>query len=402
MCLFVPACAIALSAGCGKAHVRNPLPETLASEAVVLHTPGLRSWGDAFSPDFQRDFIASVHQEEQKTPEVFSGDKPTVDVLALSGGGADGAFGAGLLCGWTATGTRPKFKLVTGISTGALIAPFAFAGSEFDASLKANYTEITTKDIYLTKSTLNAIGSDSMLDTAPLAKMLDKYIDEKMLRAIAAEHLKGRRLFVGTTNMDAERPVIWNMGAIAAIGTPEAYRLFRQILRASSAIPVAFPPQYVEVSAGGKTYDEMHCDGGVSMQVFLFGPLMSLMAGQKELGLEKRRREARVFIVRNTQIKPEWKTIEGRLLPLAGRSVETLIKTQGIGDLYRIYSETRRDELDYNLVHIPHDIKLQRREMFDKDDMRLLFDTGYKLATSGNTWKKYPPGLEQSSPSDSK
>lgn len=383
-----------LPAGCGRPHARNPVPEDLASAAVVLNTPGLRSWGDAFSPDFQQDLITSVRQEEQFTPEVFSGDNPTVDILALSGGGADGAFGAGVLCGASATGKRPKFKLVTGISTGALIAPLAFLGSDYDPQLRATYTETTTKDIYLEKSLLKAMGSDSMMDTGPLVKMLEKYFDDNTLRKIAAEHGKGRRLFVGTTNMDAERPVIWNMGAIAAIGTPQAYKLFRQILQASSAIPVAFPPQYIEVQAGGKTYDEMHCDGGVSMQVFLYGPLMSPMLAAKEMGISQRRRRPRVFIIRNTQIKPEWKTTEGRLLPLAGRSVETLIKTQGIGDLYRIYTETRRDDLDYNLVHIPDDVKLQRREMFDRDDMRLLFDTGYKLATTGSAWMKTPPGLD--------
>ena len=155
-----------------------------------------------------------------------------------------------MLCGWTEHGDRPRFKLVTGISTGSLIAPFAFLGPEYDAKLKEVYTTISTKNIYQVHSLLKMLRSDSIADTWPLAELAAKSMDDDLLRAIAAEHQKGRRLFVGTTNLDAQRLVIWDMGAIAAIGTPEAFKLFRRILLASAAIPVMFPPIYLEVEAG--------------------------------------------------------------------------------------------------------------------------------------------------------
>jgi predicted acylesterase/phospholipase RssA len=196
--------------------------------------------------------VGSIRQELAAQPGKPAGvfATPTVDILAISGGGADGAFGAGLLCGWTKHGDRPRFKLVTGVSTGSLIAPFAFLGPEYDARLKEVYTTISTKNIYQVRSLLKMLRSDSIADTWPLAELAAKSMDDDLLRAIAAEHQKGRRLFVGTTNLDAQRLVIWDMGAIAAIGTPEAFKLFRRILLASAAIPVMFPPIYLEVEAG--------------------------------------------------------------------------------------------------------------------------------------------------------
>ena len=391
------ALCLMILAGCGQPHRRNAVPQELAANAQIPGMPAVRAWGDAFSPDFQRDLIDSIRQEESATPEVFQGADPTINLLALSGGGSDGAYGAGLLCGWTQAGDRPRFKLVTGISTGSLIAPFAFLGPEYDARLKEVYTTLTTKDLVTAKPMLAVVGSDAMMDTTPLARMLEKYIDDSAIRAIAAEHAKGRRLFVGTTNLDTQRPVVWNMGAIASVDRPEARRLFRQVLLASASIPVAFSPQYVSVEAGGKTFDEMHVDGGTSTEVFLYGPVISPLAAGRELGLAKARRRPRVFIIRNTQINPEWQVVEGRLLPIAGRAVATLIKSQGIGDLYRIYGETQRDGVDYNLAFVPGDIKLERREAFDKEDMNKLFDAGFEAARKGYPWEKVPPALKLAS-----
>ena len=185
------------------------------------------------------------------------------------GGGANGAFGAGLLKGWTESGTRPAFKLVTGISTGALIAPFAFLGSGYDATLEDFYTTITTKDIYRERSYFAILfDPSSMTDTTPLQKIVAKQVDENVLAAVAQAHRQGRRLFIGTTNMEAGKLVIWDMGAIAASGKPGALELFRKVMLASAAIPVAFPPVFIPVKAAGKEYEEMHVDGGTAAQVF--------------------------------------------------------------------------------------------------------------------------------------
>ena len=190
--------------------------------------------------------------------------------LAVSGGGANGAYGVGILLGWTAAGTRPEFALVTGISTGALIAPFAFLGPEYDARLKEAYTSMTTKDIAKPRSALGTLNSDAATDTAPLKAHIARYVDQEVIDAIAREFRRGRRLFIGTTNLDAIRPVFWNIGYIAVSGRPDAGDLIRTILLASASIPAVFPPQYIPVEAGGKRYDEIHVDGGAVAQAFLY------------------------------------------------------------------------------------------------------------------------------------
>lgn len=230
--------------GCGTVRGRHPVPPVLQDEARVVGMPDIRGYADSPDDSMYKSAVESLRQELAAQPGKPAGvfATPTVDILAISGGGADGAFGAGLLCGWTEHGDRPQFKLVTGISTGSLIAPFAFLGPEYDARLKEVYTTVTTKNIYRVRNLLKMLRSDSIADTWPLAELAAKSMDDDMLRAIAAEHQKGRRLFVGTTNLDAQRLTIWDMGAIASVGTPEAYKLFRRILLASASIPVMFPP----------------------------------------------------------------------------------------------------------------------------------------------------------------
>lgn len=389
---------VMLAQGCGTARARHPVPQVLQDEARVAGMPDVRGFGDAPDESLKKSVVGSIRQELAAQPGKPAGEflTPTVDILAISGGGADGAYGAGLLCGWTAHGDRPRFKLVTGISTGSLIAPFAFLGPEYDAKLKEVYTTITTKNIYRVRSLLKMLRSDSITDTWPLAELAAKSMDDDMLRAIAAEHQKGRRLFVGTTNLDAQRLVIWDMGAIAAIGTPEAFKLFRRILLASAAIPVMFPPIYLEVEAHGNKYDELHVDGGAVAEVityeFTFRPLAVKAAAR---GADAKPRPGRMYILRNSKTKAEWGKTEAGLKGITERSLNTIIKYQGIGDLYRIYALSKLDGVDFNLAVIPEDFKVERKEEFDKNYMNQLFDRGYELGSRGYVWMKYPPGLKQ-------
>jgi len=387
-----------LTQGCGVVRARNPVPPAYMDEARVVGMPDVRGYGDSPDDSMHRSAVESIRQELAAQPGKPAGvfATPIVDFLALSGGGADGAFGAGLLCGWTEHGDRPQFKVVTGISTGALIAPFAFLGPEYDQRLKEVYTTISTKHIYRVRSLLKMLRSDSITDTWPLAELAAKSMDDDMLRAIAAEHQKGRRLFVGTTNLDAQRLTIWDMGAIASVGTPEAYKLFRRILLASASIPVMFPPVYLEVETAGKKYDEVHVDGGVVAEVityeFVFGPL----AAKSEVrGKDAKPRPGRMFIVRNSKTKPEWGVTEAGLKGITERALNTIIKYQGIGDLYRIYALTKVDGWDFNLAAIPGDFNVQRQEEFDRNYMNQLFNLGYDQGRRGYAWMKYPPGLQQ-------
>ena len=284
--------------GCATLKPRNPLPQDLESEVQVPGMPGVRAWGDEANQGFTQFALTSIKEEMA----AFGKDvwKKPAFFLALSGGGDDGAFGAGVLCGWTAHGDRPQFKLVTGISTGALIAPFAFLGSSYDDTLRHLYTGITSEDIFRMKSLLTVLWRDSVADTTPLAKKLEQYVDEAMLAEVAAEHNKGRRLIIGTTQLDAQRLVLWNMGAIAASGDPEAVKLFRKIMLTSASIPGAFPPQYMKVEAGGNWYEEMHVDGGTTAEVVLYEnalkPLTEILGAESEL----HGRQRFLYIIRNS------------------------------------------------------------------------------------------------------
>ena len=197
---------------------------------------------------------------------------------------------------------------------------------------------------------LAAVFDDAMVDNAPLWSLTRKSVDENLMHAIAAEYAKGRFLLIGTTNLDAMRGTIWNIGKIAASGQPKALNLIQQILIASAAIPGAFPPVLIDVEAGGKKYQEMHVDGGTTAQVFVYPAAYHVKEAGSALGVE---RERRMYIIRNARLDPDWAQVERRTLSIAGRSISSLIQTQGRGDLFRIHSLAMRDEVDFNLAYIP-------------------------------------------------
>jgi predicted acylesterase/phospholipase RssA len=320
-----------------------------------------------------------------------TGPLPPVSFLAISGGGDDGAFTAGLLSGWTAHGDRPEFKAVTGISTGALIAPFAFLGPRYDGVLKTVYTGLSERDIFRRRFVLAAVFGDAMSDTTPLYELASRYIDRALLDQIAAEYAKGRLLLVGTTDLDTLEPVLWDMTAIAASKDPRALELFRRILVASAAVPGAFPPVMIDVTVNGIRYQEMHVDGGATTQVFAYPPSIHLAEVNAALGVD---RPHRIYIIRNARLDPEWASVKRRTLPIAGRAISSLMHTQGIGDLYRIYVTTQRDHVDYNLAYVPPTFTTPHTGQFDRAYMLSLYKTGYDLAVAGHPWRKAPPGYD--------
>ena len=338
-------------------------------------------------------FAADAHALLQKEQEWLaskghSGPLPPAYFLAISGGGDNGAFGAGLLNGWTASGTRPEFKVVTGVSTGALIAPFAFLGPKYDHVLERVYTQTSQKDIFKKRGMLKGIFGDAMADTTPLSAVIASYVNQQLLDEIAVEHAKGRALLVGTANLDSLEPVIWNMTAIASSKDPRAISLFRQILLASASIPGAFPPQMIDVEVDGTRYQEMHVDGGTMAQVFLYPPSINLA----QVGNAQRRRVA--YIIRNARLDVDWASVERRTLAISARAIGSLTRTQGIGDLYRIYVTSQKDGVDFNLAYIPPTFNVPHLEEFDTNYMRQLYATGRQMAQTGYQWQKYPPGLE--------
>jgi len=339
---------------------------------------------------FAEEAMDSVRKEQAwLISQGQTGPLPPAYFLAVSGGGHNGAFGAGLLKGWTAAGNRPQFKVVTGISTGALIAPFAFLGSAYDEQLAHVYTNITQRDVFKKRGLISGFFADGLADTAPLKHMVAQVVDRPMLDAIAAEYRKGRLLLVATAELDALEPVIWNMTAIAASQDPRAPELFRNVLVASASIPGAFPPVMIDVTAGGQRYQEMHADGGTIAQVFLYPPSAKGYIGDR---LVERKRV--LYIIRNARLDPDWQSINRRTLPVAVRAISSLTQTQGVGDLYRIYATAQRDGLDYNLAYIPSSFQVVAKEEFDQAYMRQLYEVGREMGARGYPWEKVPPGFE--------
>ena len=376
--------------GCAVAPPRtNPLPGTLAEQAQVPGIPDARDWADQ-APDYIDYWLEEASEDELRAR--YSGVMNRKHAyLAISGGGADGAFGAGLLIGWSETGTRPEFTIVTGISTGGLTAPFAFLGEAYDAKLEEIYTSYTTADLLIKRDVFDILRNDAITSTDPLGDLIAEYVDRKMMDAIAAEYRKGRQLLIGTTNIDASRPVMWNIGRIADSGAPGALNLIHDIMLASAAIPFAFPPVIFEVEANGVRYEEMHVDGGVTSQVFLY-----------PLGLDWRRVEKMLkvqgnpdlYVIRNAHLNPKWKTVDRRIVPIVDRTISSLIRTQGIGDLLRLYMGSVRDGLKFQLASIPADFALRPDEPFDRNYMVKLFERGRTMALEGYPWVTDPYGLE--------
>lgn len=374
---------------------RMALPEAYLEEAEVVGMPGVRDWAHKRSELFQKVLVEGLRQTLENDPDLFTNKNSTIDVLAVSGGGSNGAFGVGLLSGWAESGTRPTFSLVTGISTGALIAPFAFLGPDYEDPIIRMYTTVNTKDIIKNKSFFSILGgSDSMADSSPLANIIAGLIDEEFLAAVAKAYSEGRRLLIGTTNLDARKLVIWNMGKIASIGTPAALKLFRDIMLASSSIPVAFPPVFVEVEAGGNIYDEMHVDGGVVTEVFFYGFTVDIDEALDTIGVTEKPK-LRVFIIRNNQIEPRYEPVNRNILSIAEKSLSNLTTSQGIGDLFRIYLITQKDDIDFNLAFIPESFIPDPKEPFDPVEMKRLYNLGYEMAKNGYPWQKYPPFYNQ-------
>jgi predicted acylesterase/phospholipase RssA len=387
-CLF--AAAMLLLEGCSTTPARLPaVPPDLTARAEIPGMPGVRYTAGIDIPAFTEAAFQALKRERDYLAG-HKGPMPPAVFLAISGGGDNGAFAAGLLNAWTATGTRPEFKLVTGISTGALIAPFAFLGPKYDATLKEVYTTISPKDVLEPRSFLAGVLSDGMADNAPLLRLTRKSVTEDLLKEIAAEYAKGRMLLVATADLDARRAIIWDMGKIASYGGPKALDLFVKVMVASASIPGGFPPMMIDVEVDGKLYQEMHVDGGIVAQVFAYPAGIRIKDEAASVGIN---RERKLYVIRNARLDTDWAQVERSTMSIAARAVASLIQSQGIGDLYRIYATAQRDDVDFNLAFIPASFNAPHKEEFDNDYMRALYDTGYNMALKGYPWVKAPPGF---------
>ena len=287
-------------AGCSTLEREAAVPDAVADRVTVPGIQNARFWPDTQGEAMAREAIAAQVREHAATGA--AGRLPPAYFLAISGGGDNGAFGAGLLCGWHDAGTVPVFKLVTGVSTGAMIAPFAFLGGRYYDRLRTMYTTIKASDVLQEQGLFGAVFGDALADTAPLFQLISRYCDEQMLADIAGAYRRGRLLLIRTTSLDEQRPVIWNIGAIAASGRPGALDLVRKILLALASIPGAFPPVMIDVEAAGRRYQEMNVDGGAVVQTFLYPPDITLQPEARSL---MQGRERHAYIIRNGHY-PQW------------------------------------------------------------------------------------------------
>lgn len=386
----------ALLAGCG-ALFRNAVPPELTPSATIPGMPDVRAWAGRPSPGMERDLEQSFAQESPADFPAGPDGMVRYPHLALSGGGANGAFGAGFLNGWSATGQRPAFKIVTGVSTGALMAPFAFLGTGFDDPLREFYTTTSSRDIFALGSlVLRLIQGESLADTGPLAALIERSVDAELLAKVAAAHAHGRRLYVGTVDLDSQQFVVWNMGLIASSGRPEALGLFRQVMLASASIPIAFPPVLFEVEAGGQRYDELHVDGAVAANVFLSGGVFRFSLARERAGVRPGRES--VYVIHNGKLRAEPSPTPRSLRGIATRVLEATGRAAVVGDLFRIYALTLHEQASFHWITIANSVDLEGAEVFDPVKMRELYDIGYRAAREGPEWEARPPGFQEVDP----
>lgn len=377
--------------------MRNAVPSAaLVESAAVVSIQGGRTWGDDVPTDVRAEYKRRFPNLGQfaASASIVKGRR-RIEILALSGGGSDGAFGAGILKGWSDRGDRPEFELVTGVSAGAIIAPFAFLGRDQDGVLEQLWTRFTIDDVLTPQVLQGLLGGPSLADAAPLRRMIAEYIDAAFMARIAEQYRRGRLLTIGTTNLDAKRPVVWNMGEIAVHATPQALELFRNVILASASIPGIFPPVNIKVVVDGRAFDELHVDGGVTRQVYV-APL-NLPIRAFDIIYDKPP-ERHLYIIMNGRLTPEYDPVPLRTLPIAAQSIATLLLNQGKGDIYRIWRMARDADVPFNLLAIPERFPA-RAGQGDSAYQRRLFDEGVRLGRQAKPWWSEPPELKAGPPS---
>ena len=384
---FVACITLLALAACTSMTRLAAVPSDLKDEARPDGVPGVRFYPQRFSDP------SAPLRESALRPASFDGSEVRVsrdtavgcDLLAVSAGGDRGAFAAGLLNGWSQTGTRPRFSVVTGVSVGALIAPFAFLGPSYDHVLREVTLSGGPGKFFRRRSSISGFLGDGFASSEPLERLLATYVTAKVLQEIANEYRHGRDLYIMTTDLDAGIPVIWNMGAIAASDSPYALALFRQVMRASAAIPVVVSPVFINATAAGRQFQELHVDGSVAHQVFLYPYSEPLPAAGDPTG------SCRAFIIMNTQFDSNSSSTPRRTLGIGERAMQTLTRVEASTDVDRIFEALQRQRFDFNLAYIDSDFQIAHPRDFDESYMRALYDYGQQLGSRSNRWHDMPP-----------
>ncbi|MGL3109474.1 patatin-like phospholipase family protein [Bradyrhizobium sp. BR 1432] len=365
--VLVLTCSLAL--GACTSLPRTPYTAAEASTSRVLDIDGLRRYAD-----------------EPVTKFSFEKDTATKTYLALSGGGADGAYGVGVLNGWTAARTRPTFSVVSGVSTGGLIAPFAFLGSQYDDTLKEVYTSGIAESLLNDPSIVRVLFGSGLFGNTRLRELVARYVGPEIMAQVARENAKGRKLLIVTTDLDTQRTAIWDMGKVAAVGTPEALKLFRDVMAASASIPLVFPPIMIDAEGQGRRFQEMHVDGGVTAPVLTL-PEALLFQGSRLPGNAK----MDIYILVNKKIERNFELVSNSTIDVASRSLSSITQSQTRSIIFSTYDFAKRNRLGFHLSYIARDYPAAPSEGFDTAYMRALYQYGYDKAASGQAWTSTLP-----------
>lgn len=362
--------------------------------APRLDTPPA-SPADASPPGFTRPIRTDVldrnflvEQLPKTTRAITAASDGSVDILALSGGGAGGAYGAGVLVGLTNANQRPKFEIVTGVSTGALIAPFAFLGSDWDGKLTEAYRGEATDRLLVSRG-LGVLFGSSVFEGEPLVHLVDHFVTDELIAAVAKEAETGRVLLVATTNLDREETVIWNMGAIAQEGGERARKLFSEILVASASVPGVFPPVMIDVEKDGDKFQEMHVDGGASTPFFI-APDMAMILGDPPENL----RGAHIFVIVNGPAASAARTTLNNPVDVASRSFTAVMNHMTRTALVQTSIFAERGGMTFAFTAIPSEVAFAGPLAFDQLSMRETFDYGMRCATRGLAWTNAQQALD--------
>ncbi len=390
-CLF---CLALVLTGCAStADLRRdlePVPEAFLTAAKIPTLGRVRYFADR-APDDAEAVLNK--QADQWKDRVRSADGSlTLNYLALSGGGSDGAFGAGLLMGWSKEGDRPDFDIVTGISAGALVSMFAFAGPDWDEALETAVMGLSSRRVFIPTPLAGLTGGPALGDSSPLRERIAEALTPALFAAIARRHRQGARLFVRTTNLDAQRPVMWDIGEMAVAGTPQALDLARDVILASAAVPGALPPVPIEVEVDGRRFQELHADGGVTSQVDFLPTDVALDVFRRRVpeGVSMN-----LYVIRNGKLVPEYEPVQRSLFPVVARSLSTLIKNHSRADIVRLHEFSRANNINFHLAAIPAGFVRKEPEPFDRDYIRALFLLGQLEARDGYPWYRQPPLPEE-------
>jgi predicted acylesterase/phospholipase RssA len=329
--------------------------------------------------------------------DLVAGLRPPRNVLALSSGGLYGAYTTGVLDGWSRTGTRPEFDVVTGSSTGALISPFAFLGSEYDERATKLYTGVRTEDIYRIRAWVTIPFRDALATTAPFRRLIQSQIDQPLMERIAAEHQKGRRLYVVTTELHSKRAVIWDMGAIACRPCPEGCTLFRDVLLASASVPGVFPPVPFEVQVDGRREPELHVDGAITAPLFMPPGVFAAAAVQSgpKFVPNPAPGSPNLYAIVAGKLYPEAGPVRRRILPVLAATTGSLLYAQCRSELANMYWQSRLSGMRYHMLALSQDsdIAPSTAVSFDQDVMQRLHEEGVKDGLAGPAWMFIPPAL---------